>query len=95
MGKLIDEKCVDIRKQLAKKTIENLKRIYRKENLISIIDVTEDFKFNLYQSQSFTLTEIKSLVSNIGYNEFYKVIGEKSKKILYDYFKVFDTLIQL
>lgn len=92
MGKLIDEKCVDIRKQLAKKTIENLKRIYRKENLISIIDVTEDFKFNLYQSQSFTLTEIKSLVSNIGYNEFYKVIGEKSKKILYDYFKVFDTV---
>ena len=69
---------ISIRKQLSQKIIENLHQIYRKDNLISIIEISENFKFDLFQAQLFKMDELKSLIANIGINEFFKVIGEES-----------------
>ena len=49
MERLINSSMSSIRKQLSKKIIENLQQIYRKDNLISEIDISENFKFDLYQ----------------------------------------------
>ena len=77
---------ISIRKQLSQKIIENLQRIYRKDNLISIIDISENFKFDLFQTQLFTMNELKSLIANIGIKEFLKVIGDESIRRLCRYF---------
>jgi len=91
MERLIDEQCINLRKSLSEKTIMNLQQIYRKENLIAIVEVTEDFRFNLYQKQSFTVLDMKSLLANLGSEEFYSLIGDESRKILSAYFNVSDN----
>lgn len=86
MERLINNSMISIRKQLSQKIIENLQRIYRKDNLISIIDISENFKFDLFQTQLFTMNELKSLIANIGIKEFLKVIGDESIRRLCRYF---------
>lgn len=79
---LINNSMISIRKQLSKKIIENLKQIYRKENLISSIEISENFRFDLFQAQLFTMNELKSLIANIGIKEFLKLIGDESIEML-------------
>ena len=88
MENLINSSMSHIRKQLSDKIIENLHQIYRKDNLISIIDISENFKFDLYQTQMFTMIDLRSLIANVGIKEFYKVIGEESVRRLCDYFSI-------
>lgn len=88
MERLINTSMISIRKQLSQKIIENLQRIYRKDNLISIIDISENFKFDLFQTQLFTMNELKSLIANIGIKEFLKVIGDESIRRLCKYFSI-------
>lgn len=88
MDKLINTSMISIRKQLSERIIENLHKIYRKENLISLIDISDNFKFELYQMQKFTIVDLRALISNIGIKEFYKTIGEESIHILRDYFSL-------
>lgn len=88
MERLINNSMITIRKQLSQKIIENLQQIYRKDNLISIIEISENFKFDLFQAQLFTMDELKSLISNIGINEFFKVIGDESIRRLCRYFSL-------
>ena len=94
MEELIATRCVEIRTQLANKTMTNLKKIYRKENLISIIEVSDYFKLSLYQSRMFTVSDLKSMVINLGVQEFYRTIGNQSISILLNYFNV-ETTAQL
>lgn len=91
MERLINDSMISIRKQLAKKIIENLKQIYRKDNLISIIEISENFKFDLFQAQMFTLNDLRSLIANIGIKEFFILIGDESTKRLCKYFKLKNT----
>lgn len=86
MEKLINTSMTSIRRQLSEKIIENLHKIYRKDNLISLIDISDNFKFELYQMQNFTMTDLRALIANIGIKEFYKTIGEKSIQILRKHF---------
>ena len=65
MERLINNSMISIRKQLSQKIIDNLQKIYRKNNLISIIEISDNFKFDLFQAQSFTINELKSLIANI------------------------------
>lgn len=65
MERLINNSMISIRKQLSQKIIDNLQKIYRKNNLISIIEISDNFKFDLFQAQSFTIDELKSLIANI------------------------------
>lgn len=91
MERLINKSMISIRKQLSQKIIENLQQIYRKENLISIIEISESFKFELFQAQLFTMDELKSLIANIGIKEFFKVIGDESIRRLCRYFSLEET----
>lgn len=88
MERLINKSMISIRKQLSQKIIENLQQIYRKDNLISIIEISENFKFELFQAQLFTMDELKSLIANIGIKEFFKVIGDESIRRLCRYFSM-------
>ena len=88
MERLINKSMISIRKQLSQKIIENLQQIYRKDNLISIIEISENFKFDLFQAQLFTMDELKSLIANIGIKEFFKVIGNESIRRLCRYFSL-------
>lgn len=88
MERLINKSMISIRKQLSQRIIENLQQMYRKDNLISIIDISENFKFDLFQAQLFTMDELKSLIANIGIKEFFKVIGDESIRRLCRYFSL-------
>lgn len=88
MERLIKNSMISIRKQLSQKIIENLQEIYRKDNLISIIEISENFKFDLFQAQLFSMDELKSLIANIGVKEFFKVIGDESIRRLCRYFSL-------
>lgn len=83
MDSIITSKTEMLRVALAEKTVKNLRKIYRKNNLVSFMTVNNDFKFDLYQNQTFTFAELKSLLKNIGFNEFVKLIGETSVQKLY------------
>ena len=88
MERLIDNSMISIRKQLSQKIIENLRQIYRKDNLISIIEISENFKFDLFQAQMFTIAELKSLIANIGVKDFFKTVGDESIRRLCRYFSL-------
>lgn len=91
MERLIDNSMISIRKQLSQKIIENLRQIYRKDNLISIIEISENFKFDLFQAQMFTIAELKSLIVNIGVKDFFKTVGDESIRRLCRYFSLNDA----
>ncbi len=91
MERLIDNSMISIRKQLSQKIIENLRQIYRKDNLISIIEISENFKFDLFQAQVFTIAELKSLIANIGVKDFFKTVGDESIRRLCRYFSLSDA----
>lgn len=88
MERLIDDGMISIRTQLAQKIIDNLQNIYRKNNLISIIEISENFRFDLFQKQLITVNELRSLIANVGVKEFYKLIGNESIKKLSQYFSL-------
>lgn len=88
MESVIASKTEMLRASLAEKTIKNLRKIYRKNNLVSLMTVNYDFKFDLYQDKTFTVTELKSLLNNMGLNEFIKQIGDTSVQALYSEFGV-------
>lgn len=64
------------------------KKIMRKDNIIDYIKIDNDFQLNLYQEQMYRLSEISTLISNIGYEKTVERIGEKGMKTLFDYFSV-------
>lgn len=88
MERLISDSMISIRKQLSKKIIENLQQIYRKDNLISIIEISENFKFDLFQTQQFTMDELRSLIVNVGVKDFLAIIGSESVRKLCRHFSV-------
>lgn len=88
MERLINNSMISIRKQLSQKIIENLQQIYRKENLISIIEISDNIKFDLFQTQLFTMNELKSLMANVGTRGFVKVLGYESIRRLCRYFSL-------
>ena len=91
MQKLIEQKTDSIRHRLAEYTLHNLNEIYRKDNLISRIEIEDNFKFHLYQAQDFTLQELQSLLSNVGSKEFLELIGVESVEQLQTHFQVYDA----
>jgi len=88
MKKLLDGRTSTIKHQLENMTVENLNHIYRKNNLITHIEIDEDFKFNLYQNEKYTISGLKALIKNYGNDEFQNLIGNKGETILLKYFAV-------
>lgn len=91
MERIINDSMISIREQLSQKIIDNLQQIYRKDNLISVIEISDNFKFDLFQTQLFTMDELKTLISNIGIKEFFKAIGDESIRRLYNYFSISES----
>lgn len=88
MNDLIHSRLKRIRSQLAERIVDNLQQIYRKNNLIARIKIAEDFKFELFQKQRLSISDLQSLITNIGFKDFYKAVGEESIDILCQYFSL-------
>ena len=50
MGTVLESKSESIKRNLEKLIVQNLQHIYRKNNLITHIEIEDDFQFNLYQN---------------------------------------------
>ena len=82
MDILLDNKTVEIRRKLEQLIVSNLKKIYRKNNLITHIEIDEDFQFNLYQDASYSASELAYLLENLGRTEFEVLIGKRGMETL-------------
>ena len=82
MEQFLEEKTVSIRKKLEKAIVQKLKSIYRKNNLITHIEIGKNFEFNLYQDEEYNGKELMTLYKNLGNSEFTNLIGIKGEKRL-------------
>lgn len=86
MEEVLSRKTVSLKRQLEEKIVENLYKIYRKNNLITHIEIEEDFQINLYQDISYKESELLVLINNIGKQEVIKLLGEKgTTELIKDY----------
>lgn len=83
MDSLLGEKTIEIKKELEHLIVDNLKNIYRKNNLITHIEIDADFRFNLYQNAKYTAAELMHLLNNIGKDNFSVIIGKQGQEILF------------
>lgn len=82
MEQFLEEKTLSIRKKLEKAIVQKLKSIYRKNNLITHIEIGKNFDFNLYQDEEYNGKELLTLYKNLGSSEFTNLIGTKGEKRL-------------
>lgn len=94
MTKVLDDRSKQIKQNLETLTVKNLSYIYRKNNLITHIEIDSKFKFNLYRNEVYTPASLLLLMKNYGNEEFSSLIGEKGIDILYKHFTV-DSLVEL
>ncbi len=94
MGKMLDNKSESIKCKLEKLIVEKLQHIYRKNNLITHIEIEDDFQFNLYQNVKYSATELLYLMKNLGKEVFAFEIGKQGMKILCEKYKA-KTVLQL
>lgn len=83
MDSLLSRKTVEIKKNLEHLIVENLKSVYRKNNLITHIEIDDDFRFNLYQNAKYSAAELIHLIKNFGKEDFSAVIGKQGLEILF------------
>lgn len=91
MESMLNAKSESIKRKLEKLIVENLQHIYRKNNLITHIEIEDDFQFNLYQNVRYSTTELLHLIRNLGKEVFASEIGNQGMKNLYKNYKV-DTV---
>ena len=94
MRTMLERKSESIKRNLEKLIVQNLQHIYRKNNLITHIEIEDDFQFNLYQNVKYTTTELLHLMKNLGKEVFAMEIGKQGMKLLREKYKV-DTVQQL
>lgn len=82
MEQFLEKKTTRIRRQLEKVIVQKLKTVYRKNNLITHIEIGKNFDFNLYQDEVYSSRELLTLYRNLGISEFTKLIGAKGEKQL-------------
>ena len=94
MDTLLQKKTDDIKRGLEKLIVKNLHRIYRKNNLITHIEIDDAFQFKLYQDSAYTAGELAYLMKNLGKTGFAEMIGRNGQKILFETYEV-ETFSQL
>lgn len=94
MEAMIESKSELIKRNLETLIVSNLQHIYRKNNLITHIEIEDNFQFNLYQNAKYSTTELLHLIKNFGKDEFAQEIGKQGMELLRDEYKV-DTVSQL
>lgn len=88
MKTILSDKLISIRRRLEELIVENLEHIYRKNNLITHIEIEDDFQFNLYQNAKYNSANLLYLMRNLGKNVFVAEIGRQGMKKLYDQYGV-------
>lgn len=88
MGTMLNNKSESIKRNLEKLIVDNLQHIYRKNNLITHIEITDDFQFNLYQNVKYSTTELLYLIRNLGKDVFASEIGKQGMGSLCKKYKV-------
>ena len=88
MESILKSKTISIRKDLEKKVVRNLKRIYRKNNLITLIEIDENFEFHLYQNAEYSVADLLHLYRNLGQENFSDEIGNTGLDFLINKFSV-------
>lgn len=91
MGTLLESKSESIKRNLEKLIVQNLQHIYRKNNLITHIEIGDDFQFNLYQNVKYSTTELLYLIKNLGKETFAQEVGKRGMKLLCEKYNV-DTV---
>ena len=84
MHSLLSEKSVSIKTTLENLIVSNLRLIYRKNNLITHIEIDDNFQLNLYQDAMYSSQELLHLLKNLGKEGFALAIGENGKKLLFE-----------
>jgi len=84
MTTVLAERFATIRQKLEKLIVENLQKIYRKNNLITHIEIGDDFQFNLYQDAYYSSEELLYLMKNLGKDAFSMTIGKRGLTLLND-----------
>lgn len=88
MESILKSKTKSIRKDLEKKVVRNLKHIYRKNNLITLIEIDENFEFYLYQNAEYSVADLLHLYRNLGQENFSDEIGNTGIDFLKSKFSV-------
>ncbi len=88
MSSLLDNKTSSIKTKLEDLVVINLQKIYRKDNLITHIEIEDNFQFNLYQNVTYYEGELLALINNLGYEEVAKLIGQKGASELLNSYNV-------
>lgn len=94
MDVLLKRKIKEVKWKLETEIVKNLHQIYRKNNLITHIEIDDAFQFHLYQDASYTAEELSYLMKNYGKDRFSTIIGEKGKQFLCEHYQV-DSLRKL
>ena len=94
MSAILSKKTVFIRDRLETLIVTALHRIYRKDNLITHVEIGEDFQFSLYQNATYEVTELNYLMKNLGKEAFASMIGKEGKKKLFELYGV-NSMMQL
>lgn len=82
MSKLLENKTIAIKRKLELLIVDKLKCIYRKNNLITHIEIDEGFQFHLYQDAEYSAAELTNLIQNLGKDSFELMIGHQGREVL-------------
>lgn len=88
MDALLLKKSAGIRGELEKLIVDKLQHIYRKDNLITHIEIDESFQFRLYQDVVYSAAELTNLMMNLGKDNFALSLGKEGQKVLYKRYSV-------
>lgn len=88
METLLFDKANSIKKSLEDMIVKNLQHIYQKNNLITHIEIDENFKFNLYQDTTYSSIELIHLMDNVGKDNFSNMIGKKGLHMLFEKYRI-------
>lgn len=94
MHSILANKSDSIKRNLEGLIVDKLQHIYRKNNLITHIEIEGDFQFNLYQNVQYNAAELLRLIKNLGKDAFYAEVGKQGILRLYGRYEV-ETVSQL
>ena len=94
MGTMLEHKSESMKRKLEKLIVEKLQHIYRKNNLITHVEIEDDYQFNLYQNAKYSTKELLYLMKNLGKEVFAFEIGKQGMQILCEKYKV-NSVLQL
>jgi DNA sulfur modification protein DndD len=94
MESLLSHKTESFKNDLETRIVKNLSYIYRKDNLITHIEIEDSFQFNLYQNATYKIVDIINLLNNVGKDSFLETIGHRGEVELFRIYGV-DSLKKL